>query len=66
MATPTAYAFNCYGAVTQDDNPVQTFSYTYDDARRLTGSDPPSQRFAYDARGNLTEDSGATATSHDL
>ena len=57
----TTYSFNDYGAITQVADPVQTTMLTYDDARRLTITAPPYQRFRYDERGNLTERSSAVA-----
>jgi len=57
---PTTYQSNSFGAITRTGNPVQTFNYTYDDQRQLSGSDAPAQRMEYDERGNLTSYSSFT------
>ncbi len=58
---PTSYLFNSFAAVTQWRNPVQSVNYLWNDDRTLLGTDLPYRRLAYDARGNVVEDSSTVS-----
>ncbi|MCX6033147.1 MAG: right-handed parallel beta-helix repeat-containing protein [Chloroflexi bacterium] len=63
LGRPVTYRLNSYGAVIQTTTPLQTFSYTYDERRLLTRSEPPAESYTYDTRGNVTAATGPTGVS---
>jgi RHS repeat-associated protein len=63
LGNTSSYVTDQFGAVVQVTDAVGVQTFTYDDRRRLSSSEPPRTQFAYDEMGNVTRVDGALSAN---